>query len=145
MKTELLTLESLKPILLQFQVRVSEIHELMSSQEETDTRTVIYLKYAAKLGYESAVVRTPDTDIFFILYHARHIALTIYLDVGIGKQRKVVNVSEIADRNGPEYCDMMLGVYVFTGEDATSAFKGKGKVGPLKKLLSNSKYHSAFR
>ena len=124
-------------------MRVSEIHELMSSQEETDTRTVIYLKYAAKLGYESAVVRTPDTDIFFILYHARHIALTIYLHVGNGKQRKVVNVSEIADRNGSEYCDMMLGVYVFTGEDATSAFKGK--VGPLKKLLSNSKYHSAFR
>ena len=127
-------------------MRVSEIHELMSNQEETDTRTVIYLKYAAKLGYESAVVRTPDTDIFFILlYHARHIALTIYLDIGIGKQRKVVNVSEIADRNGPEYCDMMLGVYVFTGEDATSAFKEKGKVGSLKKLLSNSKYHSAFR
>ena len=29
---------------------------------------------------------------------------------------------------------MLLGLYVFTGEDVTSAFKGKGKGGPLKKL-----------
>jgi len=43
-------------------------------------------------------------------------------------------VSELAERKGAEYCTAILGLYVFTGEDATSAFKGKGKVGPLKKL-----------
>ena len=37
----------------------------------TDTRVVLYLHYAAALGYKNAVVRTPDTDIFAILlYHA---------------------------------------------------------------------------
>ena len=39
-----------------FQVTANEIHKLVSNQEETDTRTVQYLKYAAKLGYKSAVV-----------------------------------------------------------------------------------------
>ena len=39
---------------------------LVSNQEETDTRTVQYLKYASKPGYKLAVVRTPDTDMFFI-------------------------------------------------------------------------------
>ncbi|CAM4596655.1 unnamed protein product [Leuciscus chuanchicus] len=34
---------------------------------------------------------------------------------------------------------------VFTGEDYTSAFKGKGKVNPLKKLQQNPKLHNAFR
>ena len=42
----------------EFQVTVQEIHELVSNQEETDTRVVLYLSYAVKLGYKSAVVRT---------------------------------------------------------------------------------------
>lgn len=129
-----------------FQVTAHEIHELTSNQEETDTRVVLYLNYAVKLGYKSAVVRTPDTDIFIILLqHAHHIALTIYLDIGTGKHRQIVNISELAESKGTDYCTMLLGVYVFTGEDVTSAFKGKGKVGPLKKLHSNPKYHTAFR
>ena len=67
----------------------NEIHELLSNQEETDTRTVLYLKYAAKLRYKSAVVRTPETDIFFILlHHAQSIALTVFLDIGTGKHRQ---------------------------------------------------------
>ena len=34
---------------------------------------------------------------------------------------------------------------MFSGEDCTSAFKGKGKVGPLKKLEKNPRFHMAFR
>lgn len=129
-----------------FQVTACEIHELVSNQEETDTRVVLYLKYAAKLGYKSAVVRTPDTDIFMILlHHAHSIALIIFLDIGTGKHRQIVNVSELAESKGADYCTTILGLYVFTGEDVTSAFKGKGKVGPMKKLQGHPKYHAAFR
>ena len=46
------------------EVTTCEIHQLPSDQEETDTRVVLYLHYTAKLGYKSAVVRTPDSDIF---------------------------------------------------------------------------------
>lgn len=124
----------------------SEVHELVSNQEETDTRVVLYLKYAAKLGYKLAVVRTPDTDIFVILLHYAHsIPLIIYLDTGTGKHRQIINISELAESKGAEYCITILGLYVFTGEDVTSAFKGKGKVGPLKKLQNNPKYNDAFR
>ena len=45
---------------LVFQVKAREIQELLSNQEETDTRVVLYLKYAVKLGYKSAVVSMPD-------------------------------------------------------------------------------------
>ena len=129
-----------------FQVTVDEIHELVSNQEETDTRVVLYLNYAVKLGYKSAVVRSPDTDIFFILLHYAHsIALTIYLDIGSGKHRQLINVTEISESMGAAYCTTLLGLYVFTGEDVTSAFKGKGKVGPLKKLQKHAKYQDAFR
>ena len=56
-----------------------EIYELASNQEETATRVVLYLKFAASMGYKSAVVRTPDTDILVILlHHAPSIPMTVY-------------------------------------------------------------------
>ena len=63
----------------------------------------------------------------------------------MGKHRQIINVTELAKSFEPEYCTTLLGLYVFSGEDCTSAFKGKGKVGPPKKLQKNPKYQKAFR
>ena len=35
-----------------------EIHKLNSNQEETNTKVILYLKYAAQKGFKSTVVRT---------------------------------------------------------------------------------------
>ena len=118
--------QSLIDTCISFQVTANEIHELTSNQEETDTDVVLYLKFAAQIGYKSAVVRTPDINILVILLHHAHaLEITIYLDSGIGKHRRLINVCELAERRGAGYCTAILGLYVFA---ATSAFKGKGKV-----------------
>lgn len=125
---------------------MNEIHALRSNQEETDSRVVLYLHFAEQLGFKSAVVRTPDSDIFFILLHHCHdINITVYLDTGSGKKRRLINVTDLGRSLGREYCTTLLGYYVFSGEDCSSAFKGKGKVTPLKKLQKNPKYQAAFR
>ena len=81
----------------------NEIHELTSNQEETDTGVVLYLKFAAQMGYKSAVIRTPDTNILVILLHHAHaLQITIYLGL--------INVSELAERKGAEYCTAILGL-----------------------------------
>ena len=99
-----------------------------------------------KEGYRSAVVCTPDSDLFFILLnYADSVNLTIYVDTGTGKQRQLVNVSALATSLGKEYCSALLGLYVFTGEDCTSAFQGKGMVLPLKKLHKNPRYLQNFQ
>ena len=96
----------------------------MSNQEETYSRVVLYPKYAVKLGYKSVVVRKPDSDILFILLHFAYvISPTIFLDVGTGKHRHIVNVSELAELKGADYRIMVLWLYVFTGEDVTSAVR----------------------
>ena len=83
--------------------------ERNSDQKETDTCTVLYLKYAAKFGYKSAVVMTPDTDIFLILlHHANNIPLTIYLGTGTGKHQKIINITELAESFGRDYCTTIL-------------------------------------
>ena len=58
---------------------------------------------------------------------------------------KILNISEQAESYGHGYSEALLGLHVFTGEDVTSAFKGKGKVLPLRKLQSNPKFHDTFR
>ena len=95
-------------------------------------------------------MRSPDTDIFFLLlYHASTIKLTVYGDIGIKrtgpKKRKLYNISKLPMSLADLYCSALLGFYVFTGEDATSAFRGKGKVTPLKKLQHSEKYQETFR
>ena len=103
------------------------------------------MKYAAQLGYESAVVRTPDSDIIFILpHHKAEVDLKIYLDTGSGKHHQSINVTDIAKEKGQVYCTSILGLYIFTGEDVTSAFNGKGKVGPLEKIKKKPKFYKAF-
>ena len=123
-----------------------EVPELYSNQEETDSRVILYLHYAVSQGYKSAVVRTPDTDLFFLLlHHAQSIQLKIILDIGSGKHRQLVDISELSGSLGEEYCLTLLAYHVYSGEDCTSAFKGKGKVQGLKKLERNPKYHKPFR
>ena len=62
-----------------------------------------------------------------LLHHAHSIALTIDTDIGTGKHRQIMNVSELAESFGDDYCATLIGLDVFTGEDVTSAFRGKGK------------------
>ena len=54
-------------------------------------------------------------------------------------------MSDLAASLGESYCKTLLGFYVFTGEDCTSSFKGKGKVAPLKKLEKNPRFHKCFQ
>jgi len=71
--------------------------------------------------------------------------LTVYLDTGSGKHRQLINICELAESLNGDYCGTLLKFYVFSSENCTSVFKGKGKVETLRKLEKNFKYHSAFR
>ena len=53
--------------------------------------------------------------------------LTVYHDAGSEKYRQLINLSNFTVSLGEDYCATVLGMYVFSGEDCTSAFKGKGK------------------
>ena len=59
-------------------------------------------------------------------------SIQIILDVGYGKYRQKFKISFLVQQFGEKYCSMLKGIYVFTGEDVTRAFKEKEKLGPLK-------------
>ena len=78
--------------------------------------------------------------LFILLHHLHTNNLTIYLDTGAGKHRRLIDVSTFVESLGSLYCTTLL----YSGEDCTSAFKSKGKVVPLKKLQKNPKFQKAF-
>ncbi|CAL8403260.1 unnamed protein product [Boreogadus saida] len=50
----------------------------------------------------------------------------MYVDIVTGKHRRILNASELEESKEADYCTV-LGLYMFTGVDDTSTFKGKGK------------------
>ncbi|CAL8381067.1 unnamed protein product [Arctogadus glacialis] len=79
-----------------------------------------------------------ETDPRIVLY------LLLYVAQHTRRLWRILNVSELEESKEADYCTVLC-LYMFTGGDVTSTFKGKGKVGPLKELQSNPKYHAAFR
>ena len=118
---------------------------LTSNQEETDSRVVLYVAFAAEQGYDQVRIRTPDSDIFWILlHHARSIDIQIIYDTGSGNNKRLINISSLCDHYSPSVCNALLGIHGFTGCDSTSFFKGKGKVRPMKLALKSPLFCSTF-
>ena len=123
----------------------SEITELYSNQEETDSRVVVYCQYAATSGYDTAVVRSPDSDVFFILLHfASTIPVKILFETGTGNKKRILNITQLSKDLSPKRCNALLGVHAFTRCDSTSCFKGKGKVNPIKLIQANPRLEEIF-
>ena len=70
---------------------------------------LFFLLNAGKQDFKSAVIRSPDSDIYFImLYYAHDINFTVYHDMGFEKHRIIIDVSAVAYSLGKEYCDALL-------------------------------------
>ena len=109
---------------------------MTSSQEETDSRVILYSKYGQDQGYKYIRVKSPDTDIFFILlnFALKLDGVTVLFDTGKGNKKRLLDISELARGLTQPFCSALLFLHAFTGCDSTSAFKGKGKVKAVKVL-----------
>ena len=68
-----------------------KIPALKSTWEETDSRVILYCMYAREKGFQYVRIRSPDTDILFILLHYAadflH-GITVLFETGKGSKRK---------------------------------------------------------
>jgi hypothetical protein len=127
---------------------IMNMHDLDSTQEETDSRIVLYCMYGKQQGYQNIMVKSPDSDIFFILLHHIHRLegpeLNIFFDTGSGVNRKIVNITEYSTAHTPQTRAALLGLHAFSGCDTASAFKGKGKIRPIKILERMPRFTEAL-
>jgi len=126
-------------------VKQTEIPELYSDQEETDTRIVLYCAYVQEQGYGTIRICSPDSDVFFImLHHASKFDITILFDTGTGNKRRLLNISDLARGYGQEMCTALMSLHAFTHCDTTIAYKGVGKVRPIKLLQKTEAFQEAL-
>ncbi len=125
---------------------LNEVTSLHSSQEETDTRIILYVEYARTKGYGVVRIRSPDSDVFFLLLHyaCSWQDITVLFDTGVGNKKRLLDVTGMAKSFTPTYCSALLGLHAFTGCDTTSAFKGRAKLRPLKTMKNEVKYQEAL-
>ena len=120
------------PFILQVMMVPAYVAQKLNQlKEETDSPVVLYCFYGRQQGYINIRIRSPDTDIFFILLHyALELqGVTILFDTGTGNEEKVDRYHQISTA-------VPAGIVynTFTRCDTTSAFKGIGKVKPIKTL-----------
>ena len=70
-------------------------------------------------------IRSPDADIFFILlnYVLELQGVTILFDTGTGNNKRLIDITKLAQQYQQELCTSLLGLHAFTRCDTTSAFK----------------------
>ena len=123
----------------------NEILEICSNQEETDSRIALYAAYGARKEFRNIKVKSPDSDLFFILLHfALDLDSTLFFDTGVGNNKRLLNITCIAVQYGKKNCAALMGLHSFTGCDTSSAFRGIGKVKPIKVLEKKLTFEDCF-
>ena len=118
---------------------VTSIEELVTVQEEADTRMLLHAAHASKNACQSVIVRSPDTDVAFLcLYFAGEILKPLYFETGVKDSHRVIDVKAMATALGPDICKALPGLHALTGCDSTSSFHGKGKVSCYSRLSSDA-------
>ncbi|KAK3750403.1 hypothetical protein QZH41_005565 [Actinostola sp. cb2023] len=117
------------------QEQVQVVDDLISTQEEADTRLLLHGAHAAKDRYQSVIIVSEDTDVFILcLAFQCEIPSSIYMKCGTQTRTRYVDITKIAEMLGEETCKALPGLHSLTGCDTVSAFAGKGKVSALKML-----------
>ena len=119
---------------------------LKSSQEETDTRVILYVNYAMCKDYHFLLVKSPDSDIFFILlyYTASNVDIVILYDNKIVNKQRIIDVSKIAKEfwSSEMYSSDVPSCIQWLLQH--QCLPGMGKVKPMKTLLRQEKHIRAL-
>lgn len=108
-------------------VTSTTVPELNSTQEEADTRMLLHAQHSSA-QYGSILLRCSDTDVLVLcVAHASSIAARIFMQTGGKGPNRILDVSTIAEKLGPQSCSALLGFHAVTGCDSTSSFFRIGK------------------
>ena len=128
-------------------VRVDEVDNLNSTQEEADTRIFLHAAYAANSSeVTDIIIVSPDTDVFIIGISLQSgIAAKLHFHTGRGINLRTIDLEKIEQSIGNDVSKALIGLHCLTGCDSVSAFYGKGKKKALNLLLKDDKFCPAFK
>ena len=112
--------------------------DLVTRQEEADTRMFLRAAHAGQQGYETIVIKSPDTDVGVLaVYYSSQISGSLILATCTGNKRRFIDVNGISQKYGENICEALPGLHAFTGCDNVSTFSGKGKQSAVMVILKD--------
>ena len=121
---------------------------LYCTQKEAGTRMILHAKHATD-RCRDIVIHTPDTDLVVLaIAFSKDIDSNILVKTGVKNNARIISIERIRGKlvkhfslkNISSATDAIIGLHAFAGCDTVSALWGKGKVRPLKLLLTNGQY-----
>ena len=129
-----------------------KVPELNCNHQEADNRMFYHLCNLLRLeDVKNVVIRTSDTDCLVIglanLQYSLEAGIEVWLEVGTASKNTIryINLNSIFANIGASVCAALPGFHAFTGCDYTASFSRKGKVRPLKLLMSDLKAQKASK
>ena len=106
---------------------VTNVENLVSNQEEADTKVVLHTLEALKSDDGNVCIRSPsgDTDILVIAIGLLNGNSRVFVDTGNGGNRKKIWLDSITLTRRQQ--NALIGFHAFTGNDYVSAFFRKSK------------------
>ena len=125
----------------------SSFHQLLSNQEEADTKVITHaLQAQGEDQYHHVIIRSPsgDTDILVLAVSLLHeFCDQVTIDNGAGKNRKLIWLGGL-DLT-PNRCSSLIGFHAFTGNDYISSFFKRGKDQCWKLMEKFQKFETCFK
>ena len=104
------------------------VTHLHSTHKEADTRILLHAADAAKSGYNTLLIESPDTDVLVLLVHHRqHLVPEVWMHAEMGDSRRYILVHKVHHSQPKEVSEALLGFHAISGCDTTSNFSGYGK------------------
>ncbi len=98
------------------------------TQEEADTRMLLYAAHAADHAMPSVVIRSPDSDVAVIALSVGHqIDTQIIFHTRTQHRTRYLDLTAICRGLGQPMYNALPGYHVFTGCESSRAFTGRGK------------------
>ena len=73
------------------------------------------------MGYKVAHIKSPDSDIFFILlYHNSYLNIEVLFESGRGNRKRLQNISELNKKLGQRVCSSLLSLHALAGYNTMS-------------------------
>ena len=122
-------------------VVVLPVDNLTSDIEEADSRMILHAMHASEQSRD-VIIQSDDTDVFLLCVAFGHRLSTRLLLAH--SDSTLYDINEVHKKFGTDFCEALLGLHAFTGNDTISCFAGKGKIKPLTLMQSSAEYMDAF-
>ena len=119
------------------------VPQLSSSQEEDDTKMVLYAQFEASLGFQSVKIITVDSDIAILALYFQPIFadFNIYSEIGFGTKVKLFDIK--SNTLSDDIAMAFPCIHALSGCDSTSTTTGIGKVNMLNAVCKDERFASA--